>query len=223
MKNFDLIARALDDKTTASLAPRLRRGVAVYLRSYGLPRAHDDIEDCFGALRARALERHDQYHSQRPLEGWLMRMAHNIVREAKYKSRNHETPISQIDAREAERAQSQIEFWERMRADDAQQSVENHRRRAELPMPALEELLPALSPGAQELLRLSITKGWDIAQIAAYLDKSRGAVDTGLSRARTAIFGSYRQWKRELEAFEDAPKAATTVTDARRTGGAFFR
>ena len=222
MENFDLIAQALDDKTTASLAPRLRRGVVVYLRSYGLPRTRDDIEDCYGALRARALECCGQYDSQRPLEAWLMRVGHNIVREAKTKSKNHETPVSQI-GNEAERAQSQIEFWERMCADGARQSVENHRRRAELPMPALEELLPALSPGAQQLLRLSISKGWNIEQIAAHLSKSRGAVDTGMSRARAALFGSYRKWKRDLEAFEDAPKTEGAATDARRTGGAFSR
>lgn len=223
MENFDLIAQALDDKTTDSLAPRLRRGVIVYLHRYGLPRTHDDIEDCFGALRARALECCDQYSPQRPLEGWLMRIGHNIVREAKTKGKHRETPVSQIDAKEAERAQSQIEFMERIRAGGAQGSVDNHRRRAELPMPALEELLPALSPGAQELLRLSITKGWDIARIAAHLDKSRGAVDTGLCRARAALFNSHQKWKRELEAFEDAPKTESAVLDARRAGGAFSR
>ena len=223
MENFDLIAQSLDDKTTASLAPRLRRGVAVYLHCAGLPRTYDDIEDCLGAARARALECCDQYNSQRSLEGWLMRIAHNVVREAKVKSRKHETPVSQIGAGEAERAQSQIEFWETMRADAAQHSVENHRRRAELPMPTLEELLPTLSPGAQQLLRLSITKGWDVAQIAAHLGKSRGAVDTGLCRARAALLGSHQKWKRELEAFEDAPKTASAVAHARRAGGAFSR
>lgn len=223
MENFDLIAQALDDKTTGSLAPRLRRGVAAYLHAANLPRAHDDIEDCCGALRARALECCAQYDSQRPLEGWLMRIAHNIVREAKYKNRNGETPVSQIGGNEEMRAQSQIEFWERMRASAAQQRVEDHRRRAELPMPTLEELLPSLSSGAQELLRLSIARGWDIERIAEHMGKSRGAVDTGLSRARAALFRSYRNWKRELEAFEDAPKTEGAALNARRAGGAFSR
>lgn len=219
MENSALIAQALDDKIPASLAPRLRRGLTAYLGSAGLSRTHDDIEDYYGALRARALERCDQYDPQRPLEGWLMLMAHNIVRDAKHRARHGETPVSQLGGDEQQRAQSQLEFWERMQSDAAQQGVAEHRRRAELPMPQLEELLPALSAGAQQLLRLSITDDWDINRIAEHLNKSRGAVDTGLCRARAALFQSYQQWRRELEAFEDAPKTA----NARRAGGALSR
>ena len=221
MQNFDLIAHALDADAPASLAQRLRRGLAVYLDRYGLPRAHDDIEDFYGALRARALECADQYDAQRPLEGWLMLMAHNIVREARHKFKYHETPVSQIIGNDQEQARSQIEVWEQMRADVAQRNVEDHRRRAELPMPTLEDLLPTLPPGAQELLRLSITQGLEIAQVAEQLNKSRGAVDTGLSRARAALFYSYQNWKRQLETFEDASHAENDTFNVRRAGGAF--
>ena len=220
MENFDLIAQALDADSPASLAPRLRRGVAVYLNSANLPRSPDDIEDIYGAFCVRALEKAEQYNPQRPLEGWLMLTAHNVVREAKYKSKDLEIPVSQIADQEQQRAQSQLELFDRLRADATRQRVDDHLRPLELPMPKLETLLPALSPGARELLHLSITEGWEIDRIAIHLHKSRAAVDTGLCRARAALAQAHQKWRREAQASEGVPPSQNTATAARRIGGA---
>jgi RNA polymerase sigma factor (sigma-70 family) len=191
--------RRLLAETLEADESRIKRFIRISLIHLGIFHSDEEIKErtaeVFQQTASRALEKVENFDTNRSANSWLNGFAANIIKQTQSRVLNRRAKYEDgfEDFERIETLRRKIEttalpeevFWEKFERD------ENERFR-------FEQLISKLKTDYQKILRLHYFEELNIIEIAARLGKTEGAAQRQLNRAETKlreILGAERERK----------------------------